>query len=98
MKAPINQLGPAVSEASLLALVMVEQPIIQAVVSSVEMFGSMKSKFESWIPSVENVAQISKQDILCIAFYKIIGPPLTSAHRLRDCLPYLTWNYLTTNF
>ena len=56
--APINQLGPVVSEASPLALVMVEQPIIQVAISSVEMIDGTKSKFESWIASVENATQI----------------------------------------
>ena len=38
---------------------MVEQPIIQAVTSSVKTFDGTKSKFELWIASVENAAQIS---------------------------------------
>ena len=28
----------------------------------------------------------------------MIGPPFTSAHRLRDCLPYLTWQVLKSEF
>ena len=70
-KQPIKQLRPVVNEASILASVTVQQPIIQAVISSVEMFDGTKSKFESWIASVENAAQISEQDILCIAFSKM---------------------------
>ena len=81
----VNQLASLVTEANLLSLVMVEQPIIHAAMSSVEMFDGTKSKFESWIASVENAAQISKQNILCIAFSKMIGSQLTSAYRLRDC-------------
>ena len=50
------------------ASVMVKQPIIQAVISSVETFDGTKSKIESWIASVENEAQISGKDILCITF------------------------------
>ena len=49
-----------------------------------------KSKVELLTAPVENAAQISNQDILCIAISMMIGPPLTSAHSLRDCLPYLT--------
>ena len=48
-----------------------------------------KSMFESWTVSEENAAQMSKQDILCIAFSKMIGPPLTLAHRLRDHVPFI---------
>ena len=55
-----------------------------------EMFDGTKSKFESWIASIENEAQISGQDILHIAFSKMVGSPLTSAHRLRDQLPHLS--------
>ena len=66
--ASIEQLKPVISEAILLASVMVEQPIIQAVISSIEAFDGTKSKFESWITSVENAAQISGQNFLCIAF------------------------------
>ena len=82
--ATINQLGPVASEAGLLALVMVEQAIIQAAIPSVETFHGTKHKLKSWTASVENSTQISKQDILQIVFSKMIGPPLTSAHWLRD--------------
>ena len=41
-----------------------------------------------------NAAQILGQGILCIAFSKMVGSPLTSAYRLRDCLPHLTWKDL----
>ena len=51
---PIEQLRPVVNEASLLASVMVEQPIIQAAVSSVGTFDGTKSKFKSWITLMEN--------------------------------------------
>ena len=70
--ASIEQLKPVISETSLLASMMVEQPIIQTVISSVETFNDTK-KFESWITSVENAAQISGQNILCIAFSKMVG-------------------------
>ena len=81
--APINWLEPVVSEATLLGSVMVEQTITQAVTASVEMFDATKSKFESWIASVENAARISKQDILHISFSKMKVSPLTSTHMVR---------------
>ena len=59
MTAPTEQLGPAGKEASLLALIMVEQPIIQAEISSVENFDGTKNKFKLWTAPVENAAQIS---------------------------------------
>ena len=84
--APINLLEPVVSDATILASVIVEQPIIQAVISSVKMFDGTKSKFESWITSGENAAQILKQYILHKAFSMIIESPLTSSHSLKDHL------------
>ena len=92
--APIEQWRHVINEVSLLASIMVEQSIIQAVISSVEMFDDTKSKFESQIASLENVAQISGQDILNIAFTKMVGSPLTLACRLRVHLPHLTWKDL----
>ena len=56
--ASIEQLKPVFTGTSLLASMMVEQPIIQAAISTVETFDDTKSKFESWIASVENAAQI----------------------------------------
>ena len=44
--------------------VMAHQAIIQAAISLVETFDGDKNKFEAWITSVENAAQISSQDIL----------------------------------
>ena len=61
------------------------------------MFDGTKSKFESWIASVENAGQISKQDILHIVFSKMIGSPPTSGHRLRDHLLHLMWKDLRSN-
>ena len=52
-----------ISETSLLASMMLEQPIIQAVISSTETFNGTMSKFESWIASVVNAAQILGQNI-----------------------------------
>ena len=71
---------------------IVEQSIIQASNSSVDTFYGYKIKFESWITSVENAAQILGQNILFIAFSKMVGSPFTSTYRLRDCLPHLTWD------
>ena len=77
---------------------MVEQPIIQAAISSIETFDGTKSKFESWIASVGNAAQISGKNILCMAFSNMVELHLTSANILRDHLPHLTWNDLKMNF
>ena len=52
--ASIEQLKLVISNTSLLASVMVEQPINQVAISSIE----TKSKFESWIVPVENAAQM----------------------------------------
>ena len=75
---------------------MVEQPILLAAISSVGTFDGTKSKFDSCIVSMEDVAHISGQDILHIAFSKMTGSPLTSAHSLRDHLPCLMWNDVKT--
>ena len=39
-----------------LALVMVEQTIIQAALTSMEMFKGTKSKFEAWMETIKNMA------------------------------------------
>ena len=90
----IEQLKHIISKAILLAFIIVEQPVIQAVISYVEIFDCTKSEFESWIMSVENAVQILGQSILCIAFSIITGSPLMLACRLRDRVPNLTWDGL----
>ena len=77
---------------------MLEQPIIQAAVSSVETFNGTKSKFKSKIVSVENAAQISGQNILYITFSKMVGSLLTTAYRFKGPLVTHTWNDLKMNF
>ena len=72
-----------VNDVNLLMTVMVDQ----AIISSVEKFDDNKNRFGAWITSVQNAAQISDQDILQIAFSKMIGSSLTSAHRLRGRSP-----------
>ena len=57
-----HPLRPVLNEASLLASVTVEQPIIQAVISSLEMLGGTKSKFQSLIAYMENAAQITEHE------------------------------------
>ena len=47
---------------------MVEQPIIQATISSIETLNSTNSKFESQRASVENAGETLVENILCIAF------------------------------
>ena len=61
---------------------MIEQSNKQEALSSMETFDGTKNKFEAWTELVENAAQISHQDTLCIAFSKITGSPLSSANRL----------------
>ena len=41
--------------------------------------GSNKSKFTSWVQSVENVAKLCNMDTLTIALSKLQGPPLKLA-------------------
>ena len=87
-------LKPIPIETRLLTSVVVEQPNIQAAISPVETFNGNKSKFEFWITSVENAAQILGQKMLYTAFSKMVGSTLMSAHRLRDHLLHLTWDSL----
>ena len=60
----LEQMRHTVNDVTLLMTVVVDQAIIQTALSSVETFDGNKSKFEAWIISVENTAQISFQDIL----------------------------------
>ena len=92
--APIKQLRAVVNEASPLASAMVEQPIIQAVISSIVTFDGNKSKSVSLTASVENAAHISGQNIIYIASPKMVGSSLTSACRLRDHVPHIKWKDL----
>ena len=50
--ASIEQLRPVIHETSLLTTVLVEQSIIQAVISSIKTSDGMKSRLESWIALV----------------------------------------------
>ena len=52
------------NDVNMLTTIMADQAIIQAAISLVETFDGNKNKFEAWITSVENAAQISGQDIL----------------------------------
>ena len=83
-----------VNQASLLASVMMNQTIIQTAISSVKTFDGNKNKFEAWIASVEKVVKLSCKDILWIAFSRMVGSSLTTAHRLRDRSPNLAWGEL----
>ena len=80
----LQQVRYVVNNVNMLMIVMSDQDIIQVAISSVETFDGNKTKFEAWITSAENTAQISGQDMLWIAFSKMMGSPLTSAYRLRD--------------
>ena len=90
----LEQARYMINNVNLLIIVMADQAIIQAALSSVKTFDGDIYKFEAWITSVENAAQISGQDILWIAFPKMIGSPLTSAHILRDKSPNFAWENL----
>ena len=57
-------------EGNLLLSIMIEQTIIQAAIPSTETFNSTKSKYEAWMESIENAAQISGQNAVCISFSK----------------------------
>ena len=93
----LKQRGYMVNDVNLLTTIMGNHIIIQAAISLVETFDGDKKKFETWIRSVENAAQISGQDIIWIAFPKMIGSPLISAHRLREGSPKLMWKELKSN-
>ena len=47
---------------------MMEQTIIQAALTSIEMLDGAISKFKAWMEAIENAAQISGQNAICIAF------------------------------
>ena len=76
-----------VYEGNLLSSIMIEQPIIQSALLSKGMFDGTKSTFEAWMESIENVAQISGQNAICIAFSKLTGSPLLTANRLKERSP-----------
>ena len=62
--------------------------MVEQAISSLKTFDGVKSKFELRVACMENAAQISGADIFHIAFSKMVGSPLTLAHRLRDHLPH----------
>ena len=78
-------------DGSLLSSIMVEQTIMQAALSSIGMFDGTKSKFETWMESIENAVQISGQNAICMAFSKFTGSPLSTANRLKARSPNLVW-------
>ena len=43
---------------------------------------------------IENTAQISGQDTICIAFSKMVGSPISLAYRLKAQSPNLKWTKL----
>ena len=66
---------------------MIEKTIIQTAWSLIETIDGSKNKFEAWTRSVENAPQISGPDTLHIAFSKMTGSPLSSAHRSKAQSP-----------
>ena len=73
---------------------MIAQTIIQSALTSKETFDGTKVKFETCTEAIENTAQISGQNKICIAFSKLIIPPLLTANRLKTRSPNLTWREL----
>ena len=59
-----------VYEGNLLLSIMIEQTIMQAALTSIEMFQGTKRKSEAWTESIENAVQISGQNAMSIAFSK----------------------------
>ena len=53
--------GGTIYEGNSLPSVMTKQMIIQATLASIDMFDGTKSKFEAWMESIKNAAQISGQ-------------------------------------
>ena len=72
-----------VFEGNSLSSIMKEQIIMQAALTSIEMFDGTKHKFKAWSEAIENAAQISGQNAIYIAFSKLIGSPLLTANMLR---------------
>ena len=69
---------------------MIEQTLIQAALTLIKMFDGTKSKCEAWMEVIENAAQISGQNTICISFTKLTGSPLLTANRLQTRLSNLT--------
>ena len=76
-------LSPQLWRANSLALVMVEQMIVQTAITSIETFDATNSNFKAWTEAIKNTAQISGQNTICIAFSKLTGSPLLTANRLK---------------
>ena len=70
-------------EGNLISSVMIEQTIIQAALSSIEMFYGRKSNCQAWIDSIENTAKILGQYTICIAFSKLKGSLVSTANGLK---------------
>ena len=62
---------------------MIGQTTIQTALASIETFNGTKSKFEAWVKSIKNAVQMSGQNVICIAFSKVIGSPLSTTNRLK---------------
>ena len=65
--------------------------IIQAAQSSMDMFNGTKNKFDTWMEFIKNAAQISGQNVICIALSKLTGSLLSTANRLKTRSPNLMW-------
>ena len=80
-----------VNEGSLLSSMMIEQTIIQAVLSGRETIDGTKSKFEVWVESIENAVPISGQNTMHITLSTLTGSLLSTANRLKARSPNLIW-------
>ena len=83
--------GPTMFEGSSLALIMVEQTILQLSLASIEMFYGTKKNFEAWMQATKNVAQISGQYTIHIAFSRLLGSPSLTANSSKTMSPNLIW-------
>ena len=63
------------------------------ILSLIEAFDGINSQFKAWTESIENTAQISGQDTLCIRFSKWMGSSHSLVNRLKAQSPtYCGWD------
>ena len=84
---PSQNAGLTAFEGSSLASFMVKQIILQASLTSIEMFNDTKSNLKALTEVIKNPVQISGQNAICIAFSKLTGPLLLAANRLKTRSP-----------
>ena len=72
---------------------MIEQTILQKALASIETLDGRKSKFEAWMESIKNAAQISGQNAICKVISKFTASPLSTANRLKRNYPCNTLSF-----